>query len=105
MILLNVKLDISECERIAFKVSGFIGLVFFSHGTAKTRLAIWSFSSRSRGRVRGGGEKHEIYMAAFGGHLFYDLFSQGREGGMPPSAPLDPILSFLYCLEFICDNP
>ena len=24
-----------------------------------------------RGRVRGG-EKHEIYAAAFGGHLFYD---------------------------------
>ena len=42
-------------------------------------------SSRSSGRVRGG-EKHEIYAAAFGGHLFYDLFLQGR-GGMAPSAP------------------
>ena len=27
---------------------------------------------------KGGGEKHEIYAAAFGGHLFCDLFSQGR---------------------------
>ena len=26
---------------------------------------------------KGGGEKYEIYAAAFGGHLFYDLFSQG----------------------------
>ena len=31
-------------------------------------------------------EKHEIYVAAFGGHLFYDLFVQGW-GGMAPSAP------------------
>ena len=29
----------------------------------------------------GGGEKHEIYVATFGGHLVYDLFSQGRGGG------------------------
>ena len=33
----------------------------------------------SSGRVRGA-EKHEIYVAAFGGHLFYDLF-------LAPSAP------------------
>ena len=33
-----------------------------------------------------GAEKHEIYVAAFGGHLFYDLFSQGQ--GPPP----DPLL-------------
>ena len=31
-----------------------------------------------------GGEKHEIYAAAFDGHLFYDLFSQGWWGGMDP---------------------
>ena len=29
----------------------------------------------------GGGEKHEIYSAAFGDNLFYDLFLQGRGGG------------------------
>ena len=46
----------------------------------------------SSDRVGGGGKKHEIYMAAFGGHLFYDLFVQGW-GGMGPSAPhLDPLL-------------
>ena len=39
----------------------------------------------SSGRV-GGGKKHEIYVAAFGGHLFYDLFVQGW-GGMAPSVP------------------
>ena len=44
-------------------------------------------SSGSSGRVRGGAEKHEIYAAAFGGHLFYDLFSQGRGGAMAPLAP------------------
>ena len=43
-------------------------------------------SSGSSGRVRGGG--HEIYAAAFGGHLFYDLFSQDRgEGAWPPRPP------------------
>ena len=34
----------------------------------------------------GGVEKHEIYVAAFSGHLFYDLFSQGQ-GGHGPLAP------------------
>ena len=48
-------------------------------------------SSGSSGLVRGA-EKHEIYAAAFGGHLFYDLFSQGQWGSMAPSAPLDPLL-------------
>ena len=46
-------------------------------------------SSGSSGRVRGG-EKHEIYAGAFGGHLFYDLFSQGSGGDMAPSAPPPP---------------
>ena len=50
------------------------------------------FSSGSSGRVRGGAEKHKIYAAAFGGHLFYDLFSQGQGGPSPP--PLDPLLIF-----------
>ena len=45
------------------------------------------FSIGSSGRVGEGGKKHEIYMAAFGGHLFYDLFVQGWGGGMAPSAP------------------
>ena len=43
-------------------------------------------SSGSSGRVRGG-EKHEIYAAAFGGHLFYDLFLQGQGGPWPPQPP------------------
>ena len=50
-------------------------------------------SSGSSGRVRGGGEKHGIYETAFGGHLFYDLFSQGRGGGAWPPRPLDPLLT------------
>ena len=52
-----------------------------------------SFSSiGSSGRV-GGAKKHEIYVAAFGSHLFYDLFLQGWGGAMAPSAPpLDPLL-------------
>ena len=35
--------------------------------------------------ARWGTEKREIYAAASGGHLFYDLFLQGW-GSMPPSA-------------------
>ena len=51
------------------------------------------FSIGSSGRV-GGAKKHEIYVAAFGGHLFYDLFVQGWGGGgpWPPRHPLDPLL-------------
>ena len=44
-------------------------------------------SSGSSSRVRGGGEKHEIYVAAFGGHLFYDLFLWDRGSGHGPLAP------------------
>ena len=48
----------------------------------------------SSGRVRGA-EKHEIYAAAFGGHLFYDLFLQGQGGhgplGPPGSATAFPL--------------
>ena len=41
----------------------------------------------------GGAKKHEIYVAAFGSHLFYDLFVQGWGGGHGPlGTPLDPLL-------------
>ena len=36
----------------------------------------------SSGRVGGEGKKYEIYVAAFGSHLFCDLFLQGQGGGM-----------------------
>ena len=39
-----------------------------------------------QGKGRGGTEKHEIYAAAFGGHLFMTYFHRAR-GGMAPSAP------------------
>ena len=41
----------------------------------KTKLS--ELSSGSSNWIRGGGEKHEIYAAVFGVHLFYDLFLQG----------------------------
>ena len=42
----------------------------------------------------GGGrsKKHEIYVAAFGGHHFYDLFVQGWGGHGPLGGPLDSLL-------------
>ena len=39
-----------------------------------------------------GAKKHEIYVAAFGGHLFYDLFVQGWGGHGPSVPPPDPLL-------------
>ena len=38
-------------------------------------------------QLGGGAKKHEIYVAAFGGHLFYDLFVQSWEGHGPLSTP------------------
>ena len=32
-------------------------------------------------------EKHEIYVAAFWGHLFYNLFSQCMDGSLRPPSP------------------
>ena len=43
-------------------------------------------SSGSSGWVDGEAKKHEIYVAAFGGHICYDLFLQGQ-GGHGPIAP------------------
>ena len=37
-------------------------------------------SSGSRGRLGGGGKKHEIYAAKFDGHLFYDLAPSASPG-------------------------
>ena len=46
-------------------------------------------SSGSSGLVgvgEGTGKKHETYVAAFGGHLFYDLFLKDRGDAMDPLA-------------------
>ena len=52
-----------------------------------------AFSSGSSSRI-GGGKKHEIYVAAFGGHLFL----QDLGGGAWPLGPLDPLVAFpQYC--------
>ena len=46
-----------------------------------------------------GGEKHEIYAATFGGHLFSDFFLQGWEGH-GPLAPPDLLLASVNQLIF-----
>ena len=51
------------------------------------------FQQRIQEPVKGG-EKHEIYVAVFGGHPFYDLVLQGRRGTWPP--PPDPLLILSY---------
>ena len=42
----------------------------------------------------GGGKKHEIYVAAFGGHFFMTYFYRAGGGAWPPR-PLDPLLIWL----------
>ena len=74
-------------------ISLLFGSARFYHPTIK----LGELSSGSSGRVRGG-EKHEIYAAAFGGHLFYDLFSQGR-GVMPPRPPWIRYWNFILSTE------
>ena len=39
-----------------------------------------------------GGEKHDIYAAAFGSHLFDDLFLQGQGSHATFPPPPDPLL-------------
>ena len=51
-------------------------------------------SSGSSGRVRGGAEKHEIYAAAFGGHLFITYFHRAR--GAMDLLPPPPIRYWLW---------
>ena len=50
-------------------------------------VSVYIMQHRIQWLGRGGGKKHEIYGAAFGDHLFYDLFLQGWGGGMAPSEP------------------
>ena len=45
-------------------------------------------SSGFSGRLRGRDEKHEIYAAAFGGHLFMTYFYRAGGGGVSPSLPV-----------------
>ena len=69
-----------------------VNVKFYSR---RVEVSVILHSNGSSGWVKGGGE-HEIYAATFRGHLFYDLFLQGRGGGgmapSAPSAPLDPLL-------------
>ena len=62
---------------------------FFTY--SQHTLPVVSVADAAAGKVGGRGKKHEIYVPAFGGHLLYDLFLQGREGGLDPSLP-DPLL-------------
>ena len=58
-----------------------VQLIFRGSSTSPTTA-----SSRSSDWVGGGVKKHEIYVAAFSSHLFYDLFLQGWRA-MAPLAP------------------
>ena len=52
-----------------------------------------------------GSKKHEIYVAAFGGHLFYDLFVQGLGGAWHPRPPtLDPLLEPVLYVKYLPVN-
>ena len=95
--MLYCKTKISTLLVISWKFTKFLNeFVIFPIYTKDVMVVTQTknlyYSSGSSGRVKGGGEKHEIYVAAFGGHLFNDLFSQGRGGGMAPSASPDPLL-------------
>ena len=59
-----------------------------------------SASSESSGQVEGA-KKHEIYVAAFVGHLFYNLFLQDQGGHGPLGPPLDPLLPALHLLSVV----
>ena len=72
--------------------------IFFSFNCDNKRYQSRA-SSGSSGRVRGGAEKHEIYVAAFGGHLFYDLFLQGQGGHGPPWPP--PGSATAGCIDYV----
>ena len=49
-----------------------------------TSLTSFLMQHRIQRPGREGAKKHEIYVATFGGHLFYDLFVQGWGGGWFP---------------------
>ena len=64
----------------------------------------YRISSRSSGWVRRRvAKKHEIYAAAFGGHLFYDLFLQGQ--GREAMSPFPRSATFRSLLYAILDPP
>ena len=86
MICVEIDLKVSLQGRICHFKS--LNKLAFSSWKNKIQLTIFKrFSSGSSGRERGRGEVHEIYVTAFGAHLFFDLFLHGRGGGHGPSAP------------------
>ena len=63
-----------------------------------------NFSIGSSGWVGEGGKKHEIYLAAFGGYLFYDLFLQGWGGGAWPLGPPGSPTEFLFKIILLVNS-
>ena len=65
-------------------------IMHFNHSNIIFGINFGIFSRQrsigSSGRVGRGAKKHEIYVATFGGHLFYDLFVQSW-GGIASLAP------------------
>ena len=53
------------------------------------------YSSGSSDRVRGT-EKHEIYVAAFGSHFLWLIFTGSGGGCIGPIDPLDPLLNYHF---------
>ena len=67
-------------------IKSFGTLLFYAH----CYVSQITVTDPPAGWGRGGeGKKHEIYAAALGSHLFYDIFLQGR-GVMVPSVPPGP---------------
>ena len=66
----------------------------------------WEVPTRSASDPAAGGpKKHEIYMAAFGGHLFYDLFVQGWGGAWPSRHPPGSATAARQALpHFLCQK-
>ena len=65
------------------------------YNLAELKLNSSGSSVRCGWGVGGGAKKYEIYAAAFGGHLFYDLFLQGGGGHDPPGSATEKEIKFV----------
>ena len=100
----SITLKIIEC-RDATKITCLFSLnLITKHFTVSLHEYTGEYQQQIQWLGRGGTEKHEIYVAVFGGYLFMTNFYKAGGTRPPWPPPLDPLLSMVKQMSYLYDS-